>query len=369
VVVCARWDGWEGDLGILKEGPTDFPRRASRRRGTPARAGRFEAAGPEGGVPVTDDFAKAVAASDVAIDFTAADSSARTLGGRRRGSRSSSEHRARSGHMERIRSAAAKVRSSNPQHERRVTSCSRSGRRGAGAGESTTWRSSRRTTVSRRTPLGDGGSSRRPVAAALGGRWRTRACTGAVHGRERPARRSASSPSAPATWWGAHADLRRIGERFEITHRATAATRSPRRRAAAAWVSASRRAYDMADVLGVGNEDRAVRIRGRARYGLADPEADRPGDRGIRSTASRRPARRAAREVRSRPVVPEDRRGGSQLQGPRARDGKTIPRSRSCFSRRPPRSTTRGEIVYPSQSQRVDYEAELAVVIGGSRRT
>ncbi|MGB5198002.1 MAG: hypothetical protein WBN64_13155, partial [Candidatus Deferrimicrobium sp.] len=64
-------------LGVLKEGPDGFfLSGAVEAAGHPLLSqDAFEAAGAgRSGVSVTDDFAKAVAAADVAIDFTGADS-------------------------------------------------------------------------------------------------------------------------------------------------------------------------------------------------------------------------------------------------------------------------------------------------------
>ncbi|HLN91022.1 MAG TPA: 4-hydroxy-tetrahydrodipicolinate reductase, partial [Patescibacteria group bacterium] len=101
-------------LGILKEGPHGFSLTgAVEAAGHPLLTqDAFEAAGAgRAGVPVTDDFAKAVAASDVAIDFTAADSSARNAGAAAAAGKPIVIGSTGLGptHMERIRNAAAKV--------------------------------------------------------------------------------------------------------------------------------------------------------------------------------------------------------------------------------------------------------------------
>jgi 2-keto-4-pentenoate hydratase/2-oxohepta-3-ene-1,7-dioic acid hydratase in catechol pathway len=110
-------------------------------------------------------------------------------------------------------------------------------------------------------------------------------------------------------------------------------------------------------------------FEGRARYGLADPEsgtvreiAGDPFDR-IEATGKTR----RLEEVRLlAPVVP----GKIVAVGLNYRDharemGKTIPEEPLLFLKAPSAlNDPGGEIVYPSQSQRVDYEAELAVVIG-----
>ena len=70
-------------LGILKEGPNGFSLSgAVEAAGHPLLSrDAFEATGAgKAGVPVTDDFAKAVSAADVAIDFTGPDSSAGNAG-------------------------------------------------------------------------------------------------------------------------------------------------------------------------------------------------------------------------------------------------------------------------------------------------
>lgn len=72
----------------------------------------FEAAGfGRAGVSVTDDFAKAIAAADVAIDFTGADSSARNAAAAAAAGKPIviGSTGLASEHMERIRAAAAKV--------------------------------------------------------------------------------------------------------------------------------------------------------------------------------------------------------------------------------------------------------------------
>jgi len=107
----------------------------------------------------------------------------------------------------------------------------------------------------------------------------------------------------------------------------------------------------------------------RTRYGLADPEsgevreiAGAPFDRVEATGVARR-----LEEVRLlAPVVP----GKIVAVGLNYRDharemGKTIPEEPLLFLKAPSAlNDPGGEIVYPAQSERVDYEAELAVVIG-----
>ena len=84
VVVCGAMGRMgRAILGILKEGPHGLSLSgAVEAAGHPLLSqDAFEAAGAgRAGVPVTDDFAKAVSAADVAIDFTAPDSSAGNAG-------------------------------------------------------------------------------------------------------------------------------------------------------------------------------------------------------------------------------------------------------------------------------------------------
>lgn len=108
---------------------------------------------------------------------------------------------------------------------------------------------------------------------------------------------------------------------------------------------------------------------GRVRYGLADPESGRvreiagaPFDRVEATGVARR-----LEEVRLlAPVVP----GKIVAVGLNYRDharemGKKIPEEPLLFLKASSAlNDPGGKIVYPSQSERVDYEAELAVVIG-----
>ncbi|HLN91374.1 MAG TPA: fumarylacetoacetate hydrolase family protein [Patescibacteria group bacterium] len=110
-------------------------------------------------------------------------------------------------------------------------------------------------------------------------------------------------------------------------------------------------------------------FEGRARYGLVDTEsgtvreiAGDPFDRVEATGKTRR-----LEEVRLlAPVIP----GKIVAVGLNYRDharemGKTIPEEPLLFLKAPSAlNDPEGDIVYPSQSQRVDYEAELAVVIG-----
>jgi 2-keto-4-pentenoate hydratase/2-oxohepta-3-ene-1,7-dioic acid hydratase in catechol pathway len=108
---------------------------------------------------------------------------------------------------------------------------------------------------------------------------------------------------------------------------------------------------------------------GRARYGLADPESGKVREiegapfNGVVATG----VTRRLEEVRLlAPVVP----GKIVAVGLNYRDharemGKKIPEEPLLFLKASSAlNDPGGEIVYPPQSERVDYEAELAVVIG-----
>ena len=110
-------------------------------------------------------------------------------------------------------------------------------------------------------------------------------------------------------------------------------------------------------------------FEGRARYGLADPESGKireiAGDPfgGVETTGD---ARRLEEVRLLAPVVP----GKIVAVGLNYKDhaqevGMEIPGEPLLFLKAPSAVIgPGGEIVYPPQSQRVDYEAELAVVIG-----
>ena len=108
---------------------------------------------------------------------------------------------------------------------------------------------------------------------------------------------------------------------------------------------------------------------GRVRYGLVDPEsgivreiAGDPFDRVEATGVARR-----LEEVRLlAPVVPGKIVAVGLNYKDHAREmGKKIPEEPLLFLKATSAlNDPGGEIVYPSQSQRVDYEAELAVVIG-----
>jgi 2-keto-4-pentenoate hydratase/2-oxohepta-3-ene-1,7-dioic acid hydratase in catechol pathway len=108
---------------------------------------------------------------------------------------------------------------------------------------------------------------------------------------------------------------------------------------------------------------------GRARYGLADPESGRireiaggPFDR-VETTGD---ARRLEEVRLLAPVLPGKIVAVGLNYKDHARElGMEIPEEPLLFLKAPSALTgPGGEIVYPPQSQRVDYEAELAVVIG-----
>jgi 2-keto-4-pentenoate hydratase/2-oxohepta-3-ene-1,7-dioic acid hydratase in catechol pathway len=108
---------------------------------------------------------------------------------------------------------------------------------------------------------------------------------------------------------------------------------------------------------------------GRARYGLADPESGRireiaggPFDR-LETTGD---ARRLEEVRLLAPVLPGKIVAVGLNYKDHARElGMEIPEEPLLFLKAPSALTgPGGEIVYPPQSQRVDYEAELAVVIG-----
>ena len=110
-------------------------------------------------------------------------------------------------------------------------------------------------------------------------------------------------------------------------------------------------------------------FEGRARYGLADPESgivrEIAGDpfHGVEVTG----VIRRLEEVRLlAPVVPGKIVAVGLNYKDHAREmGKAIPEEPLLFLKAPSAlNGPGGEIVYPSQSRRVDYEAELAVVIG-----
>ncbi|MGE5284041.1 MAG: 4-hydroxy-tetrahydrodipicolinate reductase [Actinomycetota bacterium] len=115
VVVCGAMGRMgRAVLGILKEGAHGFSLAgAIEAPGHPLLSrDAFEAAGAgRAGVPVTDDFAKAIAAADVAIDFTGPDSSARNAGMAAAARKPIVIGSTGLGpaHMERIRNAAAMV--------------------------------------------------------------------------------------------------------------------------------------------------------------------------------------------------------------------------------------------------------------------
>jgi len=109
---------------------------------------------------------------------------------------------------------------------------------------------------------------------------------------------------------------------------------------------------------------------GRVRYGLVEPGSGTVREISAGDPYDRLEAAGAARrlgEVRLlAPVVP----GKIVAVGLNYRDharemGKVIPEEPLLFLKAPSAlNDPEGEIVYPSQSRRVDYEAELAVVIG-----
>lgn len=108
---------------------------------------------------------------------------------------------------------------------------------------------------------------------------------------------------------------------------------------------------------------------GRVRYGLADPQSGKireiEGDPFGRVEATG--VARGIDEVRLlAPVVPGKIVAVGLNYKDHAREmGKEIPEEPLLFLKAPSAlNNPGGEIVYPQQSQRVDYEAELAVVIG-----
>ena len=115
VVICGAMGRMgRAILGILKEGPHGLSLSgAVEAAGHPLLLqDAFEATGAgRAGVPVTDDFAKSIAVSDVAIDFTGADSSARNAGSAAAAGKPIVIGSTGLGpaHMERIRIAATKV--------------------------------------------------------------------------------------------------------------------------------------------------------------------------------------------------------------------------------------------------------------------
>jgi len=175
-------------LGILKEGPHGFSLSgAVEASGHPLLSrDAFEAAGVgKAGVPVTDDFAKAIAGADLAIDFTGADSSARNAGAAAAAGKPIVIGSTGLGpaHMERIRNAAAKVAIvQSPNMSVGVNLMFKVAADVARVlARSTTWRSSRRTTGSRKTPpRGRRFAWPTPWRPRSGGRWRTRGCTGGM---------------------------------------------------------------------------------------------------------------------------------------------------------------------------------------------
>ena len=109
--------------------------------------------------------------------------------------------------------------------------------------------------------------------------------------------------------------------------------------------------------------------KGRARYGLADPESGRireiaggPFDR-VETTGD---ARRLEEVRLLAPVLPGKIVAVGLNYKDHARElGMEIPEEPLLFLKAPSALIgPEGEIVYPPQSQRVDHEAELAVVIG-----
>jgi len=101
-------------LGILREGAHGFSLSgAVETPGHPllSRDAFESAGGGRAGVPVTDDFAKAIAAADVAIDFTGADSSVANAGAAAAAGKPIVIGTTGLGpaHMERIRAASSKV--------------------------------------------------------------------------------------------------------------------------------------------------------------------------------------------------------------------------------------------------------------------
>jgi len=108
---------------------------------------------------------------------------------------------------------------------------------------------------------------------------------------------------------------------------------------------------------------------GRARHGLADPESGKvreiaggPFDR-VETTGD---ARRLEEVRILAPVVPGKIVAVGLNYKDHARElGMKIPEEPLLFLKAPSAlNDPGGEIVYPPQSQRIDYEAELAVVIG-----
>jgi len=108
---------------------------------------------------------------------------------------------------------------------------------------------------------------------------------------------------------------------------------------------------------------------GRARHGLADPESGKvrelaagPFD-GVETTGD---ARRLEEVRLLAPVVPGKIVAVGLNYKDHARElGMKIPEEPLLFLKAPSAlNDPGGEIVYPPQSQRIDYEAELAVVIG-----
>ncbi|MGB5993779.1 MAG: fumarylacetoacetate hydrolase family protein [Candidatus Deferrimicrobiaceae bacterium] len=109
--------------------------------------------------------------------------------------------------------------------------------------------------------------------------------------------------------------------------------------------------------------------RGNIAYGLVDPEKgeirelDGPPFEGIRDTGSVRPLA----DVRLlAPVVPSKIVAlGFTYKGHAREMGKVIPEEPLIFLKAPSAlNDPGGDVVYPRASQRVDYEAELAVIIG-----
>jgi 2-keto-4-pentenoate hydratase/2-oxohepta-3-ene-1,7-dioic acid hydratase in catechol pathway len=110
-------------------------------------------------------------------------------------------------------------------------------------------------------------------------------------------------------------------------------------------------------------------FRGKVAYGLVDPargeirELDGPPFEGIRDTGSVRPLA----DVRLlAPVVPSKIVAIGFIYKGHAREmGREIPEEPLIFLKAPSAlNDPGGDVVYPRASQRVDYEAELAVVIG-----
>ena len=110
-------------------------------------------------------------------------------------------------------------------------------------------------------------------------------------------------------------------------------------------------------------------FRGKVAYGLVDPERgeirelDGPPFEGIRDTGSVR----SLADVRLlAPVVPSKIVAIGFIYKGHAREmGREIPEEPLIFLKAPSAlNDPGGDVVYPRASQRVDYEAELAVVIG-----